>query len=307
MSVLGGLITATTVEAVANSAANGSGAASNGTGSTFVNLVVAGNPISGTPAPNTTIALPGIGSVVLNEEKAENKASKTSIVVDMIHIRVTMNNSLGLKVGTNITVAHALSSLVVSASPTGVDAEAYGLLFNVHAGDAHVGSGRYAPAAISCTAGHDRDRIVSISSPFGSTGVVLDTADGVVTSTGGMAEGTSDVQNTNLLGGLIVAGTIRSDSQAQVSTTGSRSGSTTLEHAKIAGIPLNLHPAPNTRVNIANLGYAILNEQSGSMTGTSGKEEVTAIHVFVTMSNSFNLPIHSTIVIAHSRAEVAGF
>jgi len=307
VSALGGLITATTVEAVANSVASSTGASSNGTGSMFVNLVVAGVPISGTPAPNTTIALPGIGSVVLNEQTLENDASTTSIDVNLIHIRVTKSNALGLQIGTNIIVAHAQSRLTVSASPTGVDADAYGLFVELHTDDDDAGTGRYAPATINCTAGYDRDRVASISSPIGTTGVVVDTADGKVTVSGGSAEGISDIENARFLGGLIVAGTIKSFAQAQLTTSGSRSGSTTLTDAKIAGIALSLHPNPNTRVNIANLGYAILNEQSGSMNGTSATEQVNAIHVFVTEANSFHLPINSSIIIGHSHAEVSAF
>ncbi len=307
VSALGGLITATTVEAVANSAASSAGSSSNGTGSMFVNLVVAGVPISGTPAPNTTIALPGIGSVVLNEQTLENDASTTSIDVNLIHIRVTKSNSLGLQIGTNIIVAHAVSRITVSASATGVDADAYGLLLKLHADDLDAGTGRYAPATINCTAGYDRDRIVSISSPIGTTGVVVDTADGHVTASGGSAEGISDIENARFLGGLIVAASIKSFSQVQLTTSGSRMGSTTLTHAEIAGVALSLHPAPNTRINIANLGYAILNEQSGSMDATGATQQVNAIHVFVTDANSFHLPINSSIIIGHSRAEVTAF
>ncbi|MBD5653622.1 MAG: hypothetical protein IAI50_00385 [Candidatus Eremiobacteraeota bacterium] len=308
VSALGGLITATTVEAVANSVASSAGASSNGNGSTFVNLVVAGNPINGTPAPNTTIALAGIGTVELNEQLKKGDASKTSIEVNLIHIRVTVANTFGLKVGTNIIVAHAVSGLNVSASPTSVDASSYGLLYKAGVGnDISVSGDRYAPATLSCMAGDDTNRIAGVSSPIGNLGAIVDTAKGVVTASGGMATGKSDIQNTNLLGGLIVASAIQSLSEAQVTTTGARMGATTLVGASIAGVKLKVHPLPNTRIDIAGLGYAILNEQSGSMSGTSAKQEVNAIHVFVTVVNSFKLPINSTIVLGHSQAGVVAF
>jgi hypothetical protein len=307
VNALGGLITATTVEAVANSTASAAGASSNGTGSTFVNLVVAGVPINGTPAPNTTISLPGIGSVELNEQTLNSDSSMTSIDVNMIHIRVTVANTFGLQVGTNIVVAHGLSRIAVSASPTTVNADAYGLLYVANADDIRISGNRYAPANLSCMAGYDRNRIAGISSPLGTTGAVVDTAQGTVTTAGGMAAGKSEIENANLLGGIIVAGTIQSFADTQVTTTGARSGSTTLVNAKIAGIALKLHPAPNTRINIANLGYVIVNEQTGSVSATSAKEDVNAIHLYVTVKNSLNLPVNSTIVIGHSQSNVAAF
>jgi hypothetical protein len=307
VNALGSLITATTVEAEATSSAAAAGASSDGKGSTFVNLIVAGVPINAHPAPNTIIALPGIGSVELNEQILTNDASTTSIIVNMIHIRVTTANSLGLKIGTNIIVAHALSRLTVAASPTNVDASAYGLLYRAKADDISISGDPYALATIACVPGRVRNRIASISSPLGSTGAVVDTADGVVTTAGGMATGTSTIANADLLGGVISAGSIESVAQAQVTTTGARSGSTTLVNAKVGGVSLSAHPAPNTRINIAGLGYAIINEQTGATNGTSASEQVSAIHLFVTVKNVFNLPINSTIIIGHSQADAIAF
>ena len=63
------LVSATLIRSQANSSATSSSRSSNATGTQFVNLVVAGIPISGTPPPNTTITLPlGLGFVVLNEQ-----------------------------------------------------------------------------------------------------------------------------------------------------------------------------------------------------------------------------------------------
>ena len=65
----GCLISATLIRSQANSSATASARSSNATGTQFVNLVVAGIPIAGTPPPNTTITLPlGLGFVVLNEQ-----------------------------------------------------------------------------------------------------------------------------------------------------------------------------------------------------------------------------------------------
>jgi hypothetical protein len=64
-NLLAGLITADEVMAVSTTTDNGGSLSSSGAGSNFVNLVVAGTAINGTPSPNTKIDLAGIGYVVL--------------------------------------------------------------------------------------------------------------------------------------------------------------------------------------------------------------------------------------------------
>ncbi|MDQ6825607.1 MAG: hypothetical protein M3Z14_00175, partial [Candidatus Eremiobacteraeota bacterium] len=135
VNALGGLITASAVHAVANSAASAVGASSNGNGSSFLNLIIAGIPVVANPAPNTTVSVPGIGSATLNEQLLYTSASSTTFTVNMIHIRVTVANALGLKIGTNIIVAHATSSLTRMVTSTTVSASAYGLFAKGFAGN----------------------------------------------------------------------------------------------------------------------------------------------------------------------------
>ena len=87
-NLLAGLITADEVMAVSTTTDNGGTLSSSGAGSNFVNLVVAGTVINGTPSPNTTINLAGIGYVVLNEQIASSKNEKASLTVNMIHVYV---------------------------------------------------------------------------------------------------------------------------------------------------------------------------------------------------------------------------
>src|SRR3984893_14906901 len=110
LSSLGGLVTADSVLAVANTTADATTINSNSDGSAFVNLRILGELVSGTVAPNTRIDLPGIGYVILRREtKSGNGTSAGKINVEMITINVTETNSLGLEVGARIVVAHASS------------------------------------------------------------------------------------------------------------------------------------------------------------------------------------------------------
>jgi len=110
LTLLGGVITADAVTAIASSYVDGTGAASDALGSAFVNLVVNGTPITTDVAPNTQIALPGVGYVVLNEEtSAGNGVTSSGITVNMIHV-VLQNALTGANTG-EIIVGSANSAV----------------------------------------------------------------------------------------------------------------------------------------------------------------------------------------------------
>ena len=110
LSLLGGLIRADAVTAIASSYVDETGAASDALGSAFVNLVVNGMPITTDVAPNTQIALPGVGYVVLNEETpAGNGVTSSGITVNMIHV-VLQNALTGATTG-EIIVGSANSAV----------------------------------------------------------------------------------------------------------------------------------------------------------------------------------------------------
>src|SRR5438132_319480 len=104
---LGGVITADEVKAVSATTHDATGFHTSAEGSTFVNLVVAGIPIIGNPAPNTQINLVGFGHVVLNEQIAKLTPRLASLTVNMIHVFITQANILNIPIGTEIIVSHA--------------------------------------------------------------------------------------------------------------------------------------------------------------------------------------------------------
>lgn len=99
VNILDGLITADAVAGLASSASNGVAATSNGAGSQFVNLLVNGIAVGDSPEPNRQIALPGVGTVTLNEQTVRGDGQTASgLTVNMIH--VTLTNALtGAKTG----------------------------------------------------------------------------------------------------------------------------------------------------------------------------------------------------------------
>src|SRR5579859_1161960 len=192
VNILTSLITAETVTATATSRATASSASSTG-GATFVNLVVAGKSIATTPAPNTTISLAGLGSVVLNEQTGPiNGVNHTSISVNAIDVNVTLANSFGLPVGTHIIIAHANSNFTRTTVLAVVSARAYGLLGVAKVGSAFVKSGPWALATIGCTGGNTTVSVASVTlAGVGTTGTITDKAFGQITSAGPNANSSS--------------------------------------------------------------------------------------------------------------------
>lgn len=307
-NVLGGAVTATTVQAVANSIESDGFATSNANGSIFVGLTVLGQQISGTPAPNTRVALPGLGVLILNEETiSHDPAVATGITVNMIHVRITKTNSFGLPIGSNVIVGHAESSIAIPPVPVTLDANSYALLGTGLGQGVNAKSGPWAPARIPCTGGSAEDDLAQLTVAFGTLGSMTDTASGQITTNGSSAMAQSQIQNVDLLAGLIQAAAITASAGVTLDGVPTRSGSVSIVNGSIAGVPISSSPPPNTVVNVANLGYVVLNEQTGGIGPHSARITVNAMHIVVTMNNTFGLPIGASIVVAHASATARHF
>lgn len=113
VDILGGLITADLVLAVASSAQNNTLTESNAVGSVLTGLVIGGVSYGSgdlTPAPNTRVSLPGVGYVVLNEQIHHGDGgTSTGLTVNMIHV-VLQDALTGVTTG-EIIVGSASSAL----------------------------------------------------------------------------------------------------------------------------------------------------------------------------------------------------
>jgi hypothetical protein len=114
VNVLNGLVTASLVVAISSSTGNGSSATSRADGSILVGLVVNGKPLGDlSPASNTVIGIPGVGSVILNEQiRASDGSRSTALTVNMIH--VALDGALGTG---DVIVASAHSDVNFAPSP----------------------------------------------------------------------------------------------------------------------------------------------------------------------------------------------
>jgi len=112
VSLLNGLITASSLTATVSSTSDGTQATSNALGSTLADLVVNGVSFTsgdGTVAPNTRVTLPGVGYVVLNEQLPTGDGVHASgLTVNLIHV-VLENALTGAQTG-EIIVGSATST-----------------------------------------------------------------------------------------------------------------------------------------------------------------------------------------------------
>ena len=110
VNLLGGLITAEGVTALASSALTTGGATSDAEGSQLVNVVVNGVSMGSDFAPNTRVVLPGVGYAVLNEQiPSGNGVTSSGLTVNMIHV-VLLNALTGAQTG-EIIVGSAASGV----------------------------------------------------------------------------------------------------------------------------------------------------------------------------------------------------
>jgi hypothetical protein len=112
------VVTATAVRSEARSHADGvNGSVSTDTGTTLANVKVLGLSVAANITPNTTINLPGIGYVVLNEQTCDGGGlavhscagfPHSGITVRAVHVVITvLGNALGLQPGVEVVVAEA--------------------------------------------------------------------------------------------------------------------------------------------------------------------------------------------------------
>lgn len=300
---LGGVITADEVKAVSTTTHDAAGFHTSANGSAFVNLVVAGVPIIGLPAPNTQINLLGFGRVVLNEQITRIRQASASFTVNMIHVFIDQANILNIPVGTQIIVSHATSGLTSGVQGT-LDGQAYGTKATVAR---VVTSGPSALIKMSCLGTNGRLKTNSIAEvqvpPLFSVGEVVDTALGTENSTSAVGELTSTVQGVDVVTSLVTASLIKADAHASNingALTFSDDGSMFVD-LHVTGFPdIGDDVPPNTRLHIVGLGTLWLHR----IIQTSNSIEVRMIEVIVTEANGFGLSIGTDIQVAVAEASV---
>ena len=304
VNLLGGMITATKVEAVSTSSVSGRVFQSSAAGSEFTDLKVLGNSIPADVAPNTVIELPSLGSVTLNEQTPSQGSNKSALTVVMIHVSITM----GENAGTDIVVGDTLSEI----KSTGVPAA--------------VGGYAKSPELVAGSIVEGLDVVENIPC-FGTYGTVetqsatSSLVPGVFTTGGLTVTGAADLKDAetsvasttstaNLVflggffsGGLIQAKTITSEASGTTTDgeTFNFSGKSTFVGLEVPGYPaITDDVAPNTKIKIPNLGNLYFNR----VEIFADSIRITPIELVITATNSPIGPAGTAITVGVAEAQL---
>jgi hypothetical protein len=218
------------------------------------------------------------------------------LVVNAIHVYVTQPNGLGIPIGSQYVVAHALSALKPNVSGV-LSGHAYGhKLFE----GGRAQSGPSAVVYLSCvgTGGKviENTQAAVMQAPAFQLGEIKDTAGGKITSKKATAETTSTIQAVNLLGGLITADLIKADARGSkkgrnvaLSDRGSR-----FVNLVVAGRPIGNETGPNKSVPLPGIGTLWLHR----VIRTGNTIEVRMLDLAVEESNPFGLTPGSKLQLA---------
>jgi hypothetical protein len=318
ISLLGGFITASEVKAVSTTSHSGAGFTTSGAGSALVNLVIATSPptvINAVPAPNTTILLAGIGKVVLNEQIVSNSSSSSmrGLTVNMIHVYVTVANTIGggagIRVGTQIIVANAVSHLTQISGPGSLDGTAFGTSIN----SAIIKSSPTVPASVGCQGNalitNTQAGIkVPADGSLLNSGTITDTAQGSVTTSLSSAETTSTVQNVNLLAGIVTASAVHADAKATTTPPGTTFNFSEGSGSYFTGLVVQgvayANVAANTKLTITLNGKTLGTLYLHRVIQGTNSITVRMIELVIASGNSLGLPTGMDITVASASASL---
>jgi hypothetical protein len=261
VSLLGGLVTATTVGAVSTTSQSSTTHrfSTSAAGTQFADLSVDGTPVSGTPAPNTKMMLPGVGYVILNQQSPHVYRHLANLDVMGIHLVVTMTTAAA-KAGTQVFVSDADSDM---GGP--VSGLLYGLAYGTGTNTGFYKVAHYTfPQPMGCTGTNGRTdtntgAAVKIPKVL-TTGTVTDTVTGTDTSSAVSGTVTSTVQNIDLADGMVTATSIDAVAAASGNPPALTNGSTFVG-LSVEGKPISGTPAPNTKMSLPGIGTLWLNRQ----------------------------------------------
>jgi hypothetical protein len=302
VSALGGLVAATAVDSVSTTSRDSStGELSiSSAGTEFLGLTVAGIPITGTPAPNTKLTLPGVGFVELNQQYGHAYKKTATLTVIGIHIVVTLSTPLA-PVGTNIVVAFANSSLggPVKGLLSGL---AYGARANVLHGTLLAGDAF--PQSLGClgTQGIPESNTGVGLNLLGevTSGTVTDTVEGKNSLNHASATVSSTIEGLNL-GGMVTATTIEASVSAKGNPPTFTDNSQFLGLA-VSGFPgLSANPPPNTKLSLPGLGTLWLHK----VTTTATTETVIMVQLDVTAAgNPLGLALGTVVNVGYATVDI---
>jgi hypothetical protein len=308
--VLGGLITADKVVAVAALSAKPGVINASVSGSTFVNLKIAGKTIPLSSRRNTKIGLPNIGTVTVNRVVVGGSPSGKARAVrdEVLRIEVLKANRFNLPAGSVISIGSAYARFDRGPFDAFVGGEATGSSASGKVTNALSAlAARSAPLLVGCT-GTDGQTLSKQVSTLNvpnilSSGVVDNTAISNFVAGGATMTVTSQVESVSLLSGLVRATSIRAVARDVVKDgkrTSSAAGSS-VQGLRIGLLPIISVPA-NTRLDLPGIGFLVANEQILPPANSRKRTVVNGLRIHVTTANALGLAVGTDIILGHAES-----
>lgn len=238
------------------------------TGSTtFTDLTILGQAAPADPAPEQTMSLPNIGSVLFNHQTVSHRNGSESITVTALTITIGDGNNLGLPTG-KIVISRATANLhkPTHALPSG---DAFGTYVNL---GSRVVSGKTAPSYLPCGGSNGHvltNNTAKVNTPALTAGVTTTSAQSTDSNRRTAAITIAKTLGVDLLGGVVSATAVRAHAKAyRVNGVLHRSSVNT----KIVGLTVNgqtqdgSQPA-NTKFALPGVGTLWLHRVVRSSTG----------------------------------------
>jgi hypothetical protein len=305
LSLLGGLITADLLIARTTCTGNGATASCNANGTQFVNLRIGGVLVAANVGPNSLFSIPGVATVVVNEQVATGNGTTTAgLTVNMLH--VTLLSGLGeivvVSSHSEVDFRPLADECLCPAPDNTVSGDAFGTEVDVLT----VQNARNPHAVLSEKGGAASAEVLN-ANVVGvlSTGTITASTSGSVTPTNATSHSVSAVEDLSLLGGLITATAVQAEATCTgngTTATCSAAGSTFVT-LSVLGLPIALNSPPNLVIGLPLLGSVTINEQLFSGNGVTTRSlRVNMIHVRIT--NILALLGLGDIIVASAQAGV---
>jgi len=331
VNLVGGLVTADVVRAVATAQASAFNSSFSSAGSAFNNLVVNGTLVNNVN-PNTTIDLPaaqfGAGSFVKLFEEVGSSSQPppgqlaggtfaANLIVNMIRVHITSLALTGDAV--DVVVSHAQAHADFP-QPAGCPS-----LVGTVSGNAAIVNEQTNPSelpvvvgfvSIPPQGGHDHEDLDQLSSSLVSGGTSVSDSAGTVLTSSSNSSSFARAQTVCVLpvNGLCTAFATAIISQANSSSGGRISSSdaqgTSLLGFSVGGMSVGDNPPPNTTILVPGIGSVTLNEQTCDGGGvppcsgtTSSGIRVRAIHVIVDNPNALGVPQGADVIVGEAHAD----
>src|SRR5438876_461941 len=333
VNLVGGLVTADVVRAVATAQASAFNSSFSSAGAAFSNHVANGIQMNNVN-PNTTIDLPagqfGAGSFVKLFEEIGSSSQPppgqlaggtfaADLTVNMIRVHITHLALTGDAI--DVVVSHAQAHADFP-QPAGCPA-----LVGTVSGNATIineqGDPSLLPVAVGFVSipsqgGHDHQDLDQLSTSLVSGATSVSDSTGTVLSSSSNSSSFTKAQNVCALpvaGVCTVSGNVIT-SQANSASGGGKSSSdaagTSLIGLSVGGMSVSDNPPPNTTILLSGIGSVTLNEQTCDGGGvppcsgtTSSGIRVRAIHVIVDNPNSLGVPQGADVVVGEAHADSA--